>query len=398
MDSQIPRWKLFNAPRMAHIRYRSRLMALVGAAVTLGLLPNELLLGKALDYPLLVGFRLGVAGALFLGALAIRRSPQTPSAALAGTFTVFLLFLAGFFFFPLGLLDNPPPILATAYTMTPVAILAFGGVFPFRISEGALLIAVILGFFLSAVVGQLLPPDFALAQATWALVLLAGVVLWLQKMTWRALEYAEVLGRTDPLTGIYNRRGLEEAGARLGRGRNPFSVVMIDLDQFKAFNDLGGHACGDRALQTLARALLESTRGEDVVGRLGGDEFVILASAGKKQEVRALAERVQETLRRAPPLLEKERRDQVPLTISMGIAIRTKGETFPAVLQRANKALQSAKQEGREGIVVAGEPTSETPGVAFPFSTSLRPRSTWDRGDPGLAPAGRRQREKPSPP
>ena len=132
--------------RMAHIRYRTRLMALMGAGVTVGLLPNELFLGKDGDYSMLTGFRLAMAEALFFGALAVRRAPQTALATLTGTLGVFLLFLADFFLFPLGLLDHPPAVLATAYTVTPLVIIGITGIFPLVLVEGVCLVAVVGSF------------------------------------------------------------------------------------------------------------------------------------------------------------------------------------------------------------------------------------------------------------
>lgn len=342
----------FAAPRLAHIRHRARIMALMGGAVALGLLPNELLLGKGADSPLLVAFRLGIAASLFFGGFAISRSPQTRFHVLTGTLGVFLLFLAGFFLFPLGLFEKLPPTMATAYAMTPVAILAIAGIFPFLVTEGVLLIGVVVGFLVSAVAGQILPASFALAQAGWATALLAAVVLWMQKMTLRSLEHADFLGRTDPLTGTYNRRGLEEAGAQLAMTARRFAVLLVDIDRFKALNDSRGHGSGDDVLKTLAQALMRTSRGEDTVGRLGGDEFVILTLHDRAEDARALGERIREVLRRFLPDPEEE---VGSVTVSVGIAVRRDGEDFEAVSRRADEALYRAKETGGDRVAVAEE-------------------------------------------
>ncbi len=344
------------APRLAHIRYRARIMALMGGAIALGLLPNELLLGNTKESPLLVVFRLGIAAFLSFGAFALSRSPPTRFHVLGGTLGVFLLFLAGFFLFPLGLFDRLPPGFATAYAMTPLAILALAGIFPFLISEGALLVGVVVGFFISAVAGQLLPPETVIAQVAWATALLAAVVLWMQKITLRSLEHADLLGRTDPLTGTYNRRGLEEAGSRVGLSRQNFALLLLDVDNFKEINDTYGHACGDSLLQILASTLLENTRGEDTVARIGGDELVVLTVQERVQDGRAFAERIQDLLRRNRPVCNGQ---EVPLSLSVGLALRGKGEAFESVLQRADAALYAAKEAGGDRVAAAGRPEGQ---------------------------------------
>ena len=96
------------------------------------------------------------------------------------------------------------------------------------------------------------------------------------------------LALTDPLTGLLNRRGIEEAAGRmLGAGTPGLSIVYLDLDGFKAVNDRLGHAEGDRALQTMSGILLETFRAADSVGRIGGDEFVVVVAPGSDAAVAA---------------------------------------------------------------------------------------------------------------
>ncbi len=96
------------------------------------------------------------------------------------------------------------------------------------------------------------------------------------------------LALTDPLTGLLNRRGIEEeAGRMLAAGASELSIVYLDLDGFKAVNDSLGHAEGDGALRVLAEILLETFRAADAVGRIGGDEFVIVVAPGSDAQVAA---------------------------------------------------------------------------------------------------------------
>ncbi len=96
------------------------------------------------------------------------------------------------------------------------------------------------------------------------------------------------LALTDPLTGLLNRRGIEEeAGRMLAAGAAELSIVYLDLDGFKSVNDRLGHAEGDRALQAMAEILLETFRAADAVGRIGGDEFVVVVAPGSDAAVAA---------------------------------------------------------------------------------------------------------------
>ena len=96
------------------------------------------------------------------------------------------------------------------------------------------------------------------------------------------------LALADPLTGLLNRRGIEEEAARmLSAGATELSIVYLDLDGFKAINDRLGHAEGDRALQAMAGILLETFRAADAVGRIGGDEFVVVVAPGSDVAVAA---------------------------------------------------------------------------------------------------------------
>lgn len=104
----------------------------------------------------------------------------------------------------------------------------------------------------------------------------------------RARGAMHALALTDPLTGLLNRRGIEEeAGRMLCAGAAELSIVYLDLDGFKGVNDCLGHAEGDRALQAMAGILLETFRAADAVGRIGGDEFVIVVAPGSDAKVAA---------------------------------------------------------------------------------------------------------------
>jgi diguanylate cyclase (GGDEF)-like protein len=160
------------------------------------------------------------------------------------------------------------------------------------------------------------------------------------------------LARTDGLTGIANRRHLFELGAQeMSRARrfgHPLCALMLDIDHFKQVNDIHGHVAGDRILKIVARCFLALVRDIDVVARYGGEEFVILLVETDLTGARILAERLREQVAKTVAVT-----DQGPLTvtISLGVACaQLERDDFAALLVRADSALYSAKQAGRNRV------------------------------------------------
>jgi diguanylate cyclase (GGDEF)-like protein len=131
---------------------------------------------------------------------------------------------------------------------------------------------------------------------TWFCVF--SLVMLLVAQVESALSRSERLAHQDPLTGLFNRRGLETEGRRIVQGANKSqstaSVVMVDCDRFKGINDLYGHRAGDEVLLFLARTLKDNTRDTDVLARLGGDEFVLVLDDTGEEEAERVLSRVQE--------------------------------------------------------------------------------------------------------
>jgi diguanylate cyclase (GGDEF)-like protein/PAS domain S-box-containing protein len=151
--------------------------------------------------------------------------------------------------------------------------------------------------------------------------------------------------RTDPLTGLLNRRAFEEEMAtRLGRPANadaPGALLAVDLDNFKPVNDRHGHERGDAALQAVAASLVERTRPGDLVARLGGDEFAIWL---ERIDAAAAASRAGELIDCAARLAEFSAGPDAPLGLSVGIAVR-RGETdLPALAARADAEMYATKR------------------------------------------------------
>lgn len=162
----------------------------------------------------------------------------------------------------------------------------------------------------------------------------------------------------DPLTGLFNRRYMEETLERelrrADRRKSPVCAVMFDIDHFKQFNDTNGHLAGDALLRALGEFLQANFRGEDIVCRYGGEEFVlILPEAALEPAVRRV-----ETLRERVKMLHVPYRGTLlgGVTISLGVAaFPTHGSTVDALLRAADGALYQAKTAGRDRVVTAGD-------------------------------------------
>ena len=186
---------------------------------------------------------------------------------------------------------------------------------------------------------------------------LAGTLSFAAAIALKNSELVEQLhsaATTDELTGLYNRRALEERLAaeisRSLRHQLHTSVLLLDLDRFKTVNDTLGHAAGDRLLIQIARILRQQCRALDVVGRLGGDEFLVILPMTKPAEAQVFVARVQNSLRE----FEKANADLGPCTLSMGIAESPRhGTTVSSLLAAADNALYKAKRAGRNAVEVA---------------------------------------------
>lgn len=160
----------------------------------------------------------------------------------------------------------------------------------------------------------------------------------------------------DLLTGLYNRRYLEESlereVARTWRDKKPLAVIMLDVDHFKRFNDQYGHEGGDAVLQALGRMLRETARASDIVARYGGEEFTVLLHNATLAGAREWGERLRENVRQME--VKAGGRTLPPITISLGLAMYGEnGMATDELLRAADAALYEAKGNGRDCLVVA---------------------------------------------
>lgn len=183
---------------------------------------------------------------------------------------------------------------------------------------------------------------------------------WLLARELRLRQRAErelaQLAATDDLTGVANRRMLDQTlrheWFRTQRSGQPLSVMMIDADHFKAFNDRHGHQAGDQALKTLAQVIGENVRRPaDLVARYGGEEFSVILAETDSQGAQRIAEHIRQAVEQLPRVDGAER----AMTVSIGIATwtTTSEMTLEQLLFAADKALYQAKEGGRNRVVVA---------------------------------------------
>lgn len=159
----------------------------------------------------------------------------------------------------------------------------------------------------------------------------------------------------DPLTGLFNRRYMEESlereMRRAVRSRQPVGIIMIDLDHFKAFNDAYGHDAGDAMLRLVGQMLQRGVRAEDIACRYGGEEFTLILPEASLLEAAQRAEYLRQAVKQLPVVHRKQ--TLTPVTFSAGVAVYPDhGPTADAVLRAADMALYHAKARGRDRVSI----------------------------------------------
>jgi diguanylate cyclase (GGDEF)-like protein/putative nucleotidyltransferase with HDIG domain len=172
-------------------------------------------------------------------------------------------------------------------------------------------------------------------------------------------QQARLTSLTDPLTGVGSRKLLEDKleveCTRAKRYRRPFSVAIVDLDNFKTINDVLGHATGDSALKRLTRCMKSQKRAPDILARYGGDEFVILMPETRAEDAVSLLERLRTKLQQI------SLGENLPFTVSCGIAESSleRADSASEVMRRADIALYEAKSAGRNCVRIWDQTMAE---------------------------------------
>ena len=188
-------------------------------------------------------------------------------------------------------------------------------------------------------------------------VLLVGITMGAVLIVAGGLQQETHIRATrDPLTGLYNRLGFEEAfekqAAWAMRNQGSISLVLCDIDHFKKINDTYGHQRGDEIIRTLAQTLENNARTTDIVARFGGEEYLItLYDDSSAQSGQRYSERVRQLIAETPRAVEPG------YTASFGIAVQTGQIDFDSLFKAADAALYQAKRGGRDRISLAASPT-----------------------------------------
>jgi diguanylate cyclase (GGDEF)-like protein len=190
-----------------------------------------------------------------------------------------------------------------------------------------------------------------LAEAKRRLAVTVGEQVGLALTNLRLREILREQAIRDPLTGLFNRRHMQESldreFHRAHRRQRPLGLILLDLDHFKKYNDTRGHQAGDALLRVIGEFLQTHIRGEDIACRYGGEEFLLILSDSALDDTRRRAEQLREGIKALP----EEQRSMV--TASLGVAVfPDHGFTAAAVLRAADTALYQAKDEGRDRVVV----------------------------------------------
>jgi len=166
------------------------------------------------------------------------------------------------------------------------------------------------------------------------------------------LKKKETEAQYDPLTVVANRRlfenRLKELMIEKESNGTPCALIMIDVDDFKRVNDLYGHRAGDEVLRSIALALERELRTEDMVSRYGGEEFVVLLPENDLRAANSVAERLRERIQNMSVPVGSS--SQVSVTISFGVGEVHDGDAPDEVVNRADKALYLAKEEGKNCV------------------------------------------------
>jgi diguanylate cyclase (GGDEF)-like protein len=177
----------------------------------------------------------------------------------------------------------------------------------------------------------------------------------------RAFARSETQAHTDPLTGLLNRRSLEDKVRTLVDAGHSYAIAYGDLDHFKQLNDVHGHDAGDQALRLFARVLRDAVRPEDLTARWGGEEFVVVLPDCSVGDAFAVINRLRERLERVQAGSHLPR-----FTASFGVTVSRPEDTFSQSLDLADGALLKAKSNGRNRVVIAGESDVRAPATTKP--------------------------------
>ena len=157
----------------------------------------------------------------------------------------------------------------------------------------------------------------------------------------------------DPLTGILNRRGLSRALEQIFKNdvkKNTISILMIDIDHFKKFNDIFGHIIGDDVIKYVASTISDNIKGRDSAARFGGEEFIVVLPDTELDMAERVALKLSHAIKSAPLTQKSTGRKLGCISVSIGITSNHQNEEVDVIIDRADKALYAAKKNGRDRV------------------------------------------------
>lgn len=341
----------FHASRSEYINQRIRMLALLFAAAVLLWIPIDYLTLPEAIFTQLVGIRIGVA--LLYLVLALWQSRANTGSLTVTQARLMLLVFIPTIFYAIGqslMAGVSSPMVEMVYSFYPFIIVVQLAIFPLALVEGALLVLI---------------PFAMVIGLSWPITEVVWITLWLLALTavlssWAQLSQLHMLLRLyhqatrDPLTCLFNRRALMErlevemeAARRYGRA---MSVMLFDLDKFKHVNDNYGHLTGDKVLQIFAQVITDTLRNVDVVGRYGGEEFLAVLPDTDAKGAADVADRVRSACH---SVLIPSKAGDLTFTTSVGVAQQRDLEDSATLINRADEALYSAKDSGRDRVVIA---------------------------------------------
>ncbi len=182
------------------------------------------------------------------------------------------------------------------------------------------------------------------------------------------LETVRTESLTDPLTTLSNRKFFDSAlGKNIADAKEknqPLSLLMADIDHFKSFNDKYGHLTGDQVLRLVALAVKQNVKGQDIAARYGGEEFVIALPNTALQSAITVADHIRRAVM-TKELMKRSSGERLGrVTISIGAAVLHPGDTAQTLIERADKCLYAAKNNGRNRVICEADPEADSPQIA----------------------------------
>ena len=238
------------------------------------------------------------------------------------------------------------------FTLTPYLIVAMLGLFPLTISGGIAMLSVVTFPLAILEYIQYTGNYTAVIDKVWLLVLFGGISLWLQSGQLVMLLKLYRESTVDPLTGLINRRVLMRQVEGITNNSNetkePYCVMMFDLDHFKRVNDTYGHMVGDQVLVKIAELLKRELRSSDVIARFGGEEFLVVMPHHQLEQATHVAIRLGEVIRKACVITDDQQ--EITFTTSIGVTQYVANEPTAQLFIRVDDLLYQAKENGRDRV------------------------------------------------